>query len=145
LKKIKKIGLDSEKRAAKLVKGELVRGSGCSIFNKGDYETQEIVYQNKFSSTGYKLTLKDLNKAKKDGLSKNKDYIFSVEFRGEFFYIFERILITEEKENKLKLRSKKFNKGLKLTKRILKDNLLLNDTYIVVGWDDFKNLGLISK
>jgi hypothetical protein len=89
MKSKKKVGCDSEKKAAKKVGGKILKGSGCLWYNKGDYETEKFVFQNKFTSTGkYQLKVSELKKAEKDALSKNKDFIFSMEINGQFIYCF---------------------------------------------------------
>ena len=98
----RKIGNRSEKKGAKKVGGKLVKGSGCNWYNKGDYETDKIVYQNKFSGSGhYSLKIIELIKANKDAISKNKDFVFSMEINGTFVYCFPRVLINEKQENSL--------------------------------------------
>ena len=66
MKTKRKVGDESEKRGAKKVGGKKVKGSGCLWYNRGDYETDRFVYQNKFTSKDfYVLTISDLEKAKK--------------------------------------------------------------------------------
>ena len=143
MKSQKKIGMESEKRAAKKVNGETVRGSGCLWYNKGDYETKRFVFQNKFTSKNfYKITTLDLKKAEQDALSKNKDFIFSMQIQDEFLYCFPRILITEDEEKLLNLLHKTFNKGVSL---ISSDKLLLNDKYVVVHEFDYNKIKSLKE
>jgi hypothetical protein len=136
----RKIGDRSEKKAAKKVQGRKIKGSGSLWYAKGDYETDRFVFQNKCASKSYRLSQLDLIKAKKDALSKNKDFVFSIELQGDFYYLFERVLISEELENKLKLKEISFNKSMKIDKELLSDMLLINGIYLLVSWDEFKRL-----
>jgi hypothetical protein len=141
--KLRKKGDISEKKAAKKVGAKIIKGSGCLWYEKGDYETDKIVYQNKFSGTGkYQLKIEELLKAEKDAFTKNKDFIFSIELSGEFFYVFRRYLINEDEENLLDLYCIVCNKSLNLNEKILSKNLLINDEFIVLNEYDFKNIGL---
>lgn len=139
---IKKKGIKSEKRAAKKVKGKIIKGSGCLWYNRGDYETEKYVFQNKCSENYYQLNLNDLNKAKKDAISKNKDFIFSIELKGDFYYIFERILIEENKEKELNLTPIIFKKSIKINEKKVETNLLMNEKYILVDEYNFQRLKL---
>lgn len=138
----KKIGIVSEKKAAKKVLGATIKGSGSLWYDKGDYETQKIVYQNKFTSSDfYQLKLTELRKAKKDALSKNKDFVFSIQMQDQFFYCFERVLISEEKESSLKLTEVEVHKCINIS-LLNPHRLLINDKYILVPEDYFNKLGV---
>lgn len=139
--KLRKIGNLSEKKAAKKVGAKVVKGSGSMWYNKGDYETDRFVYQNKFTGIGsYSLKLSELRKAEKDALTKNKDFIFSIELSGVFYYIFKRVLINETQEDTLNLERLQINKSVKLND--INDNYLINNNYILVHEYDFRRLGI---
>lgn len=136
----RKVGDISEKRAAKKVNAKTIRGSGSLWYNKGDYETNDIVYQNKCTfNSFYNLRIADLEKAKKDALSKNKDFIFSIDIQGDFYYVFERILISEEMEVKLNLKTLEVKKQLKINQERTNTNLLINEKYIFINEFDYLN------
>jgi len=140
---LRKIGLKSEKKAAKKVNAKIVKGSGSLWYEKGDYETENFVFQNKFCKNSYQLTINNIKKAKKDALTKNKDFIFSIEFRGIFYYLFERVLINEDLEKSLNLLPLKINKSLKLTEKNINNNYLINEEFIFIDEDNFLNLKFI--
>lgn len=137
----RKFGDNSEKKAAKKVLGKVVRGSGSSLYNKGDYETEDFLFQNKAtSSKKYSLKIKDLEKAKKDALTKNKDFIFSIDMQGTFYYVFERILISEEQEKTIIYESIPIEKSKSLEKDV--KNCIINDKYILL--DEYSFLRLFN-
>jgi hypothetical protein len=133
-------GKESEKKAAKKVGGSLIRSSGTLWYNKGDYETKKIVFQNKYSGTGfYQLKISDLIKAEKDSLTKNKDFVFSMEINGEFIYCFPRVLISEYEESLLMLTEVLVSKSINIDERA---NYLVNDKYIIIHDHYFNKLKL---
>lgn len=137
----RKFGDNSEKKAAKKVKGKAIKGSGCLWYDKGDYSTENIIFQNKATKNdSYQLKIAEFDKAKKDALTKNKDFVFSIQLQDQWIYCFERVMIDEILEKELKLTPITINKCLKVDADM---NYLINDKYVVIN--EYLFLNTVAK
>lgn len=123
----RKIGGKYEKRIAKEFGAEIVRGSGSSLWHKGDVKNSVYCIQCKFTEKKiFSLKVQDLIKAEKEAYSERKDFIFCIGMK-ENTYVVERIdKILEQYPHIISN-----NRSIKIDKEIFKGGETIQLTFVL--------------
>jgi hypothetical protein len=123
----RKIGGKYEKEMAREFDSNVVRGSGSSLWHKGDIIGDTYCIQCKFTEKEeYLLKIEDLIKAEKESYSEKKDFLFCVGIRKDT-YIIERVSKIQEKYPHIICN----NKSIKINKKLFNVDEVLYLTFIL--------------